>query len=79
MPRTLGARDMRPWDLERLVHDMAVGDKTDPELAEEYNCAEQTIRVHRMNRRHEIVAIRHEYSAQYDHIWSTKLENRLRL
>jgi hypothetical protein len=77
MPRTLGAREIRPWVRERLLRDMAVGDKPDRELAADYNIAEQTVRVHRMNFGHEIAALKRDWAAEFGHIWSTRKENRL--
>jgi hypothetical protein len=40
---------------------------------------DQTVRVFAMNLRADIEAKKADWSAQYEHIWSTKLENRLRL
>jgi hypothetical protein len=48
MPRVKGTTNIRPWDVERLIRDMAVGDKSDPELAAEYDVAEQTVRYFRV-------------------------------
>jgi hypothetical protein len=61
-----------------MIRDLAVGDKSDPEMAEEYGVAEQTVRYFRMNHKHEIAAVLADWTTQYDHIWSTKLETHLR-
>jgi hypothetical protein len=79
MPRTKGAKDIRPWDAERMIRDMAVADKSDVELAAEYDVAEQTIRYFRMNHKHEIADVLADWTSKFDHIWSTKKENGLRV
>jgi len=70
---------IRAWRMEQLIRDLALGEKSMTELAEIHGVEEQTVRVFKMNHKPEIDAIVHGWTDQYDHIWSTKLENRLRV
>jgi hypothetical protein len=77
--RIRGTSNIKPWDLERLLRDMAVGDKSDAELAAEYDKAEQTIWVIRMNHKAEIAALVTGMVDDISHIWSTRLGNHVRI
>jgi hypothetical protein len=79
MPRTMGAIDIKAWRMEQLIRDLAVGEKGVAELAEEYDVEEQTIRVFKLRHKPEIAAVLADWTSQFDHIWSTKKENRLRV
>jgi hypothetical protein len=79
MPRTMQAASIKAWRYEQLINDLAVGDKPDSELAAEYDVEEQSIRVFRMRHKADIQAKKKGWSEQYGHIWSTKVENRLRV
>jgi hypothetical protein len=68
---------IRAWRFQQLIRDLAVADKPDAELAEEHGVEEQTIRVFRMKHKPEIAAVVAGWSDKFDHIWSTRLENRL--
>jgi hypothetical protein len=65
--------------MEELIRDLAAGDKPDTELAEVHGVAEQTIWDFRMRHKAEIAAVIQGYVSKYDHIWSTKLENHVRV
>jgi hypothetical protein len=79
MPRTLGARNISPWDHECLIRDYVVGEKSTAEIAAEYGYAEQTIKAHRAEHKAEIAAVTAGMVDEFSHIWSTRKENRLRL
>jgi hypothetical protein len=65
--------------MEQLINDLAVGDRSDADLAAEYDVEEQSIRVFRMRHKADIAAKKAGWTSQYDHIWSTKLENHVRV
>jgi hypothetical protein len=79
MPRTLHSPGIRAWRFEQLIRDLAVADKSNVELAEEHGVEEQSIRVFRMKHKSEIAAVIADWTASFDHIWSTKKENGLRV
>jgi hypothetical protein len=79
MPRTMQAGSVKAWRYERLINDLAMGDKPDSELAAEYDVEDQTIRFFRMRHKADIQAKKQEWATEYGHIWSTRLENRLRI
>jgi hypothetical protein len=79
MPRTMQAASIKAWRYEQLINDLAVGDKPDSELAAEYGVEEQSIRVFRMRHKADVAAKKADWAGQYGHIWSTKVENRLRV
>jgi hypothetical protein len=58
---------------------MAEGRKSDLELAAEYDIAVQSVGSFRQRHKPDIQAKKQNWSAQFDHIWSTRVENRLRL
>jgi hypothetical protein len=79
MPRTKEATNIKAWRMEQLIRDLALGEKSYAELAGEHGVEEQTVRVFKMNHKADIAAVLEDWSNKYDHIWSTKLENRLRV
>jgi hypothetical protein len=79
MPRTLGAASIKAWRMEQLINDLAEGSKSIAELAAEYEVEEQSISFFKMRHKAEIEDKKANWSAQFAHIWSTKVENRIRL
>jgi hypothetical protein len=79
MPRTKGAADIKAWRMEQLINDLAEGSKPDEELANDYDIALQSVHAFRLRHKPDIQARKQNWSAKFDHIWSTKVENRLRL
>jgi hypothetical protein len=79
MPRTLHSAGIRAWRYEQLINDLALGEQPHSELAERYNVEVQTVRVFAMNHRADVEARKADWANQYGHIWSTKVENRLRV
>jgi hypothetical protein len=79
MPRVKEATNVKAWRMEELIRDLAVGEKSYAELAEEHGVEEQTIRVFRMRHKADIQAVLAGWANTYDHIWSTKLENHVRV
>jgi hypothetical protein len=79
MPRTMRSGGVRAWRMEQLIRDLALGEKPLAELAEIHGLEEQTVRVFKMNHKPEIAAVVADWTSQFDHIWSTKKENRLRV
>jgi hypothetical protein len=79
MPRTKARPNIQAWRAEELIRDLALGDKTAAELAEIHDVAEQTVWDFKMRHKAEIAAVLGDWSNKYGHIWSTKLENRLRV
>lgn len=79
MPRTMRAAGIRAWRHERLINDLALGERPYAELAEEHGVEVQTVRVFAMHHRADIEAKKADWASTYDHIWSTKVENRLRV
>jgi hypothetical protein len=73
------AASIKAWRYEQLINDLALGDKPDSELASEYEVEEQSIRVFRLRHKADVNAKKADWASQYGHIWSTKVENRLRL
>jgi hypothetical protein len=60
--------------MEQLINDLAVGDKSHAELAEEQDVEVQSIAVFRMRHKADIEAKKQEWATEYGHIWSTKKE-----
>jgi cell division septum initiation protein DivIVA len=79
MPRVKEATNVKAWRMEELIRDLAVGEKSYAELAEEHGVEEQTIRVFRMRHKADIQVVLAGWANTYDHIWSTKLENHVRV
>ena len=71
MPRTLAANNIRAWHYERLLNEMALGVKSDAELAEEYEVGEPSVRTFRWRNKAGIEAKKQDQSSEYSHIWST--------
>src|SRR4249919_412017 len=80
MPRTKGCSpNIKAWRAEQLINDLALGERRYADLAEEHSVAEQTVAYFAVKHRADIEAKKQNWSAQFDHIWSTKKENGLRL
>ena len=79
MPRTKEAASVKAWRMEQLINDLAVGEKSVAELAAEFDVEEQSVRVFKLRHKADIEAKKNDWASQYDHIWATKVENRLRL
>lgn len=79
MPRTLRSAGIRAWRMEKLINDLALGVKPYADLAADHGVEVQTVRLFAMNHRAEVEAKKADWASQYDHIWSTKVENRLRV
>jgi hypothetical protein len=79
MARTVGLHpNIKEWEAERLINDLAVGEKTYPELAEEYGVVEQSVYQFRSRHRAAIHAKKQDLSSEFGHIWATQKGNRLR-
>ena len=79
MPRTMASAGVRAWRMEQLINDLAEGSKTDAELSAEYDMVEQSVRAFKWRHQLDIQAKKNDLSSEYNHIWSTKVGNRLRL
>jgi hypothetical protein len=75
----LKTRTVKAWRYEQLINDLAVGDRPDSELAAEYEVEEQSIRVFRMRHKADVEAKKAGWAEKFDHIWSTKVENRVQV
>lgn len=78
MPRTLGTTNIKPWEIEQILRAMALG-ASHAELSDEFGYQEQSLRVLKMNHKHEIAVLLAVATAKLDHIWSTKVENDVRV
>jgi hypothetical protein len=72
MPRTLGVVNIKPWEIEQILRAMALG-ASYAELSDEFGYQEQTLRVLRMNHKHEVAVLLADATAKLDHIWRVKL------
>jgi hypothetical protein len=79
MPRTMGALGIRAWRAEQLIRDLALGEKSHINLAEEHDVELQTIAAFKLRHRDAIDAQLADWTSFLDQIWSTRLENRLRV
>lgn len=57
MGRTKGAITIRAWRMESLIQDMAVGDRTDADLAEQHGVEVQTVAAFRLRHKDDISAV----------------------
>jgi hypothetical protein len=73
----LGQTNIKPWEIEQILRAMAVG-ASYVELSDEFGYQEQSLRVLKMNHKHEIAVLLSDATAKLDHIWSTKVENHVR-
>ena len=79
MPRTAGlSPNIKEWEAERLINDLAVGQKSYPDLAAEYGVVEQSLHQFKHRHRAEVEAKKRDQSSEYGHIWATQKGNRLR-
>jgi hypothetical protein len=78
MPRTLGAVNIKPWEIEQILRSLALG-ASYAELSEEFGYQEQTLRVLGMKRKHEVSALLADATAKLDQTWSMKVENHVRV
>ena len=78
MPRN-GAAPIRAWRMESLIQNMAVGDRTDAALAEEFGVEVQTVAAFRMRHKADIQAVVAGMADKFGHIWASRKENRIRV
>jgi hypothetical protein len=79
MPRTIGTGNIKAWEAEKLINDLAVGGRPYAELATEYGVADQTIAAFAVRNRADIEAKKRDQSSEYGHIWATKKGNAIRV
>jgi hypothetical protein len=60
--------------VEKIINDLALGEKSIAELAELHEVEEQSVRVFKLRHREDIEAKKADWASTYDHIWLTKLE-----
>jgi hypothetical protein len=79
MPRTMSSANISAWRMKQLINDLALGEKPHAELATDYDVAGQTVAAFALRHRADINAKKADWASEYDHIWSTRKENRLRV
>jgi hypothetical protein len=79
MPRTMASAGVTAWRMEQLINDLAEASETDAEFSAEYDMMEQSVRAFKWRHKLDIQAEKKDLRSEYNHIWFTKVGNRLRL
>ncbi len=79
-PRAPIARKLsRPWIVRKLVRDIALSNKTERVLAEEYDCAPSSINEFKQRHASEINAVREDAENEFAGLWIADKQNRIKV